>query len=278
MRVRCEESASVWRLSLGPGPDGHVTLDPAVCEALSAAVERAVAAGPRVLVIASEGPEFCAGMDLAAALSIPAAELRQSLGRFERCLGLLAEAGLATVAVVHGPASGGGVGLLAACDVVIAGPDASFALPELRYGLVPALILPHLQARIGARRVRALALTGEALPAAQAAAWGLVDVLAEDPNAALHGLVRGLLRARPQAVATLKRLTAGDLRGAGLESEPAAHTGAGQGSAGAGQGSELTGAARTAADLEDPELRAALGGLLAEGVAPPWFTRLKGQV
>lgn len=255
MRVRSEESELVWRLFLGPGPEGHVNLDPAAIDALSEAVERAIAAGPRVLVIASAGPEFCAGMDLAAALAAPGPELRATLQRFAGCLRLLAEAGVATVAVVTGAASGGGVGLAAACDVVIASPAATFALPELRYGLVPALILPFLRARAGARRIRSLALTGEALPAARAAAWGLVDVVADDPQAALAGLLRGLLRTRPQAVATLKRITAAD----------------GQGSA------SDAGSAQTAGDLEEPELRAALAALLADGEAPPWFARLKGQ-
>jgi enoyl-CoA hydratase/carnithine racemase len=256
MRVRCEESANVWRLSLGPGPEGHVTLDPPLIDALALAVERAIAAGPRALVIASAGPEFCAGMDLGAALATPGPELRATLQRFAGCLRLLADAGVATIAVVAGAASGGGVGLAAACDVVVAAPTATFALPELRYGLVPALILPHVRARVGARRVRSLALTGEPLPAARAEAWGLVDVLADDPQAAVHGLLRGLLRARPQAIATLKRLTA-------------------KGPAGAEEAGQ--GAGQTAGDLEDPELRAALRALLVDGLAPPWFTRLKGQ-
>lgn len=250
MRVRCEEGELVHRLVLGTGPGGHVALDTDGIAALAEAVEQAVAGPARALVIASEGPEFCAGMDLAAALRTPSAQMREAMQRFAGCLELLASAKLATIAVVTGAASGGGVGLAAACDLVVAAPAATFALPELRYGLVPAVIFPALEARIGARRTRRLALTGELVTAAQAEPWGLVDAVADDPDKALRGLLRSLLRARPQAVATLKRITGP-----------------------AGQG----GVAQTAADLEDPELRAALAALLAEGQAPPWFARLKGQ-
>ncbi|MBZ5708978.1 enoyl-CoA hydratase/isomerase family protein [Nannocystis pusilla] len=250
MRIRCEEGELIWRLYLGTGPGGHVALDPDGIAALAGAVEQAVAAAARALVIASEAAEFCAGMDLAAALKTGTGPMRAAMERYAGCLELLASAPLATIAVVTGAASGGGVGLAAACDLVIAGPSATFALPELRYGLVPAVILPALEARIGARRTRRLALTGEVVTAAQAEPWGLVDVVAAEPNSALRGLLRSLLRARPQAVATLKRIT-----GTG------------------GQG----GVAQTAADLEDPELRAALAALLADGQAPPWFARLKGQ-
>lgn len=250
MRVRCEEGELIRRLFLRTGPGGHVALDTDGIAALAEAVERAVTFPARALVIASEGPEFCAGMDLAAALKTPPAQMRAAMERFAGCLELLASAPVVTIAVVSGPASGGGVGLAAACDLVVAARTATFALPELRYGLVPAVILPALEARIGARRTRRLALTGELVSAAQAEPWGLVDVVADDPDAALRGLLRSLLRARPQAVATLKRITGP-----------------------AGQG----GVAQTAADLEDPELRAALAALLADGQAPPWFARLKGQ-
>lgn len=250
MRVRCEEGELVWRLFLGAGPDGHVGLGPDGIAALADAIDRAAAANARALVIASEGPEFCAGMDLGAALRTPEMAMRAALARFADGLEQLAEAPPVTIAVVRGAASGGGVGLAAACDLVVASPAASFALPELRLGLVPAVILPAVQARIGARRTRRLALTGETLTAAQAEPWGLVDVLADDPAAAVTSLLRGLLRARPQAVATLKRIT----------------TAGGQG-----------GIAQTASDLGDPDVRAALVALLEDGEAPPWFARLKGQ-
>lgn len=250
MRVDCLKAEHVWRLRLGPGPSGHVSLDPGGIAALAAFVTGAMGSGARALVLESDGPEFCAGMDLEGALALDADGVRAALASFAGCLDQLRRGPLATIAVVDRPASGGGVGLAAACDLVIAGQGASFALPELRFGLLPAVILPALRTRLRLQQIRRLALTGEAIDAAQAAAWGLVDVLADDTAAAQAGALRGLARARPQALAALKRWS---------------------------EDEAIDGPARTAADLADPELRAALSALLTEGVAPPWFVRMRGQ-
>lgn len=250
MRVDCRQGELVWRLCLGPGPSGHVSLDPDGIAALAASVAGAAASGARALVIESEGPEFCAGMDLEGALALDADGVRAALASYAGCLEQLRRGPLATIAVVERPASGGGVGLAAACDLVIAGQGATFVLPELRFGLLPAVILPALRTRLRLQQVRRLTLTGEAIGAAQAEAWGLVDVLAADPAASLAGVLRGLARARPQALAALKRWS---------------------------EDEAVDGPARTAADLADPELRAALSALLLEGAAPPWFSRMRGQ-
>lgn len=250
MRVVSEQGQQVWWLRLQPGPSGHVHLNETGIAGLARAVEMGMAGSARVLVIESEGAEFCAGMDLAGALARPREELRAGLQRYADCLARLQSGPAATVAVVNGAASGGGVGLAAACDLVVASPQASFSLPELRYGLVPAVILPALRARLRLQQIRRLALTGEALPAARAEAWGLVDVVADDPRTAADGLVRKLLRARPQAVATLKRWR---------------------------DGQAVDGPGQTANDLHDPALRTALAALLEGGEAPPWFGRPEGQ-
>lgn len=247
MRVVSRPGELVWRVVLAPGSSGHVALGPEGIAALDEAL--AAAAAARVLVITSEGPEFCAGMDLAAALAQDPAALHPTLARFAACLQRLGAGSLVTIAAVEGAASGGGLGLAAACDLVVAGPKASFALPELRVGLVPAVIMPALLRRLRPQQVRRLALTGEALTGAQAAALGLVDVPAEDPAREVDRLVRAALRARPQAVAALRRCCE----------------------------AEVDGPAQTAADLADPELRTALAALLAEGAAPPWLRRLEGQ-
>lgn len=241
MRVVSQQGQQVFWLRLRPGPSGHVQLDEAGIDELARATSAAASA--RAVVIASEGPEFCAGMDLADALARPREQLQRALERYAACLARLQGGPAATIAVVEGAASGGGVGLLSACDLVVASPRATFSLPELRFGLVPAVILPALQGRLRLQQIRRLALTGEALPCETAQAWGLVDVIADDPRTAAAGLVRKLLRARPQAVATLKRWR---------------------------DGQAVDGPAQTAGDLHDPELRAALAALIEEGEAPPW--------
>lgn len=247
MRVVSEQRQQVSWLRLQAGPSGRVELDDNGIAGLARAVE--AAAGARVLVIESEGAEFCAGMDLASALARSRAELQAGFQKYADCLARLSNGPAATIAVVAGSASGGGVGLAAACDLVVASPASTFTLPELRFGLVPAVILPALQTRLSLRRIKTMALTGDPLTAAQAAVWGLVDVVADDPRAAATGLVRKLLRARPQAVATLKRWQSGAVDGPG----------------------------QTAGDLQEPELRTALRALLRDGEMPPWFARPEGQ-
>lgn len=260
MRVTCEATDPVWRLRLEPGPEGQVSLGPETIAALAAAIDRcAESPGCRVVVLRSAGPGFCGGMDLKTAVTASRDEVDASLRAFAGALERLLALPAATVAVVEGAASGGGVGLAAACDLVVAGPEASFSLPELRLGLVPAVILPALLQRLSPQRIRRLALAGEALTPAQAEAWGLVDAVAEDPARASASLVKTLLRARPAAVATLKRITREDARGplaAALQA----------------------GVDQTAADLADPEVRSALAALLHEGAAPGWFARPGGQV
>lgn len=249
MRVVTRPGELVWRVALAPGPSGRVALDPAGIAALDDAVAAAAAAAARALVLTSEGPEFCAGMDLAAAMAQEPAALQPALARFAACLQRLGAGAMVTIAAVEAAASGGGLGLAAACDLVVAGPQASFALPELRVGLVPAVIMPALLRRLRPQQVRRLALTGEALRRAEAAELGLVDVPADDPAREVDRLLRAALRARPQAVAALRRCSE----------------------------AEIDGPAQTAADLSDPELRTALAALLAEGAAPPWLRRLEEQ-
>ena len=112
------------------------------------------------------------------------------------------------IGVVVGPAFGGGVGLAAVCDVVIAGSDAKFALSETRLGLIPATIAPYLHRRIGAAAMRRLALHGEAFCAAQAMSIGLVSYAVDegDIEAMTERQIAQALICAPGAVADAKSL------------------------------------------------------------------------
>jgi enoyl-CoA hydratase/carnithine racemase len=101
---------------------------------------------------------------------------------------------------------GGGVGLVAAADLVLASRRASFALPETLFGLIPGVIFPYVSERVGTGRARGMALGGNTLFAARAYEWGLVDELCDDLNSACDRLVRRLVRQDPQAQAALKDL------------------------------------------------------------------------
>lgn len=166
--------------------------------------ERTRAEGPRVLVLEGEGADFCAGLDLddvdadedaAAGVRELAAWLRE-----------LDRAPFVVVAVVRGRALGGGLGLAAVADVVLADESASFGLPEALVGLIPAVVFPYVARRVGVARARALALTARPLGAAEALRVGLVDELASDLDASLRRLRARLERADASALAAIKSL------------------------------------------------------------------------
>jgi enoyl-CoA hydratase/carnithine racemase len=169
----------------------------------------------RVIILRGPTGVFCSGMDLSAAAQRNALDV----AAMARCLRALHACGKPTIAAVDGQALGGGVGIAAACDYVVATERATFGLPELLVGLVPATILPVLAERMPAQRIRRLALLGHAHSAIEACGWGLVDeVVASDTDAlerAVRRAARRLSRAEPGAVALLKTLTSDrDLDGA----------------------------------------------------------------
>jgi enoyl-CoA hydratase/carnithine racemase len=120
----------------------------------------------------------------------------------------LRQARAITLAVVEAPALGGGVGLAAACDFVLSTENASYALPELLLGLVPAMILPVLGERLGLHQAKRWAMTQAQWKAIEAKSAGLVDQLvsAERVDVELSRLLRSLLRAHVRGTVELKRL------------------------------------------------------------------------
>ena len=113
-----------------------------------------------------------------------------------------------TVALVQGACFGGGTGLIAACDVVIAADDAIFSIAEVRWGLTAAIIIPQLNDAIGVRQVRRYALTGERFSAAEARRIGLVHEVVPAAELAAAGarIVDQVLQNGPQAIAETKAL------------------------------------------------------------------------
>jgi methylglutaconyl-CoA hydratase len=111
-----------------------------------------------------------------------------------------------TIARVHGAAYGGGVGLVACCDIALAAQQATFALTEAKLGLIPATIGPYVVEAIGARAARRYFLTGERFDAEAALRIGLVHEIAEDLDGAAGRVVDHLLAAGPEAVRAAKRL------------------------------------------------------------------------
>ena len=115
-----------------------------------------------------------------------------------------------TIARVNGPAYGGGIGLIACCDIAIAASDAQFALTEVKLGLIPAVISPYVVAAIGEKKARRYFLTGERFGAAEAVSFGLLNatVAANELDQAVKKMIDLLLAAGPVAQAEAKDLIA----------------------------------------------------------------------
>lgn len=192
--------------------EAHNALDDELVGNLVHAVQKlGVAELVRVVVLAAEGPSFCAGSDLTAmrrAADLDVAEGSREAMQVAILLDALARCPKPVVAAVQGPALGIGVGLLAACDVVLAAETATFALSEIRLGLVPAVIVPALVAAIGERACRRYLLSGERFDAREAHRLGLVHaVVAADRLDGARGLmVEQLLKGAPGAQASVKDL------------------------------------------------------------------------
>jgi methylglutaconyl-CoA hydratase len=160
----------------------------------------------RVVVLDHTGRVFCSGMDLAEAAGGAAAD--QGVNEFPALLETIWDFPKPVVATVRGPARAGGVGLLAACDVVVAATSATFAFTEVRVGVVPAVIsavcLPRMLPNVAHR----LMLTGEVFEAPAARAGGLVDLVVPDDgvDACVAAQVDALGRGAPLALAETKRL------------------------------------------------------------------------
>lgn len=185
-------------------------IDDACVDAVRIAISRAHADAARVLVIEGAPDRFCLGMDFQIAGD---AAPRYALARFAALLHELATAPLPTLAVVDGPALGGGLGIAAACDVVIATDQARFGLPEALYGLAPAIIRPVLAHRITPAQLTRLVVTCRSRDAQEALRLGLVDhVVARDElELARARAIRELGRAHPDTVAVLRAWAGSDL-------------------------------------------------------------------
>ncbi|WP_448612270.1 enoyl-CoA hydratase-related protein [Geodermatophilus sp. URMC 60] len=160
----------------------------------------------RVVVLDHTGRVFCSGMDLSEAAGGGARE--QGVREFPEILQAIWSSPKPVLAAVRGPARAGGVGLLAACDVVVAAASATFAFSEVRLGIVPAVISAVVLPRMLPHTAHRLMLTGEVFDAATAAAGGLVDLRVPDDevDTAVAGQVTALAAGAPAALAETKRL------------------------------------------------------------------------
>jgi methylglutaconyl-CoA hydratase len=185
---------------------------PATAEAAAPAAE----CRPHLVLLRSEGPVFCAGADLGDMKRLGEAGFDENLAAAREMGGMfraIRNCPAPVVVRVQGPAYGGGVGLCCACDVVVAGAEASFAFSEVRLGLVAGVIAPLVIDRIGQAAARHYFLTGDRIRAVDGLRIGLVDRLAgqEGLDEAVNRTVTALLQGGPAALGRIKSLIEGCL-------------------------------------------------------------------
>jgi len=205
-------------------PQVHNAFDDALIAALTStlqALERDPAV--RAVVLTGAGASFSAGADLNWMRGMAAASEAENradslrLAALMRTLNFLSKP---TVARVNGAAYGGGVGLVACCDVAVGVEGAKFSLSEVKLGLVPAVISPYVVAAIGVRQARRLFVSGEVFDAAEALRIGLLHETAtpDGLDAAVDRVLHFLAKGGPLAQGEAKRLA---LRIAGMTAESA---------------------------------------------------------
>lgn len=209
---------------LAEGPVARLTLDsPHNRNALSAALVaqlhdglRRAAADPavRAVVLGHTGGTFCAGADLSESSGSSGATgddpFDAALARARELTALLRaiiECPVPVIAAVDGHVRAGGMGLVGACDLAVAGTASTFALTEARIGVAPAIISLTLLPKLSARAAARYYVTGETFGAARAAEIGLVTEAAEDVGAAVDAVTADLAKASPQGLAASKALT-----------------------------------------------------------------------
>jgi methylglutaconyl-CoA hydratase len=203
------------------GPTLHIVLNrPEVRNAFDEEVIRALSAcaasaaddpSVRVVVLSGKGKAFCAGADLgwmAKAIAYSQVENLADAEDFARMLERIDTLPKPVIGRVHGSALGGGVGLAAVCDIVVAADDATFGLTEVKLGILPAVISPYVLRKIGVSAARELFLSGTRFGAARARELGLVhEVVPESElDAAIDRRMSELLSSAPNAVAAAKAL------------------------------------------------------------------------
>jgi enoyl-CoA hydratase len=168
--------------------------------------------GVRAVVLGHTGTTFCAGADLAQSFAgVPAADpgdvAVHRAREMTHVLRAILELPIPVIAAVDGHVRAGGLGLIGACDLVVAGPASTFALTEARIGVAPSIISLTLLPKMSARAAGRYFVTGEKFDAAEAAAVGLITVAADDVEATVSALTADIAKGSPQGLAASKALT-----------------------------------------------------------------------
>ena len=205
--VRIELDGRVVRITLAK-PERRNAFDAALITDLRYAFED-VPGDARAVVLAGDGPSFCAGADVEwqrASINLGSEDNVEDALRLHRMLVAVDSCPVPVVARVQGYALGGGSGLVACSDVAVAASDATFGFTEVRLGIVPAVVSPFVLAKIGHSGARRFFVTGERFDAKTARRIGLVHEVVDDLDAAVEHVVGEILQAGPEATRAAKKL------------------------------------------------------------------------
>jgi enoyl-CoA hydratase/carnithine racemase len=248
-------------ITLNDGEHGNLLSPEGLAEVASAFDRTLHDPGVRAVLLRSNGPAFCLGMDLARLAAHDSARSRrdaeEAVDGFSGLLQTIYSAHLPVVCLVEGEVKAGGVGLACACDIVVATERATFELGEVIFGLIPANVLPLLTLRVSPATARSLVMGSRRLSAPEALRLNLVDELVPgtDAERRVREIFKRLLCSSPRALAAAKEFTA-ELVGMPLE-----------------QGGILA-RQRLVEMMHDPRT---LEGVAAfqEGHMPAWFSRFR---
>ncbi len=203
--LRTERDGTVYRVTLAK-PERRNAFDAELIAAITEAF--ANVGDARAVVLTGEGPSFCAGADVEwqrASIDLSYDENVEDAMRLYEMCAAVDGCPAPVLAAVQGFALGGGSGLVACSDIVVAAPDATFGFTEVRLGIIPAVISPFVLPKIGAQ-ARRYFLTGERFGPEVAVRIGLVHEIADDPAARVEELVGEVLRGGPEAIRAAKQL------------------------------------------------------------------------
>lgn len=209
--IQLSQAGGIARITLDR-PQVHNAFDAALIAELTEALRTLDGDDSvRAVVLEGAGSTFSAGADLGwmrAMADAGRAENHADALHLAALMRTLDGLGKPTLARVHGSAYGGGVGLIACCDIALGVPEARFALSEVKLGLAPAVISPYVVEAIGLRHARRLFLSGEVFDAAEALRIGLLHAVvpAADLDAAVERQLHWLAKGGPQAQRAVKHL------------------------------------------------------------------------
>jgi len=183
-------------------------LNPASIRDLSNQLSEAEKDGTRFLVLKGSETIFCNGLDLKWVAANAQGDYMKEMQEYGAFLKKLQTGSFISIAVVKGAASGGGMGIVCACDHVIAEESSTFALPEGLLGLIPGMIMPALLNRLSPQRIKKMVLTGKNYPTETALQWGIADdiVKAADMQEAIAKAVASMKSCKKDPVGDVKQL------------------------------------------------------------------------